>query len=931
MPSPDHASADPSRRKRRDFKAIAAAALSAADAIVHRWASDGKREGAEWVCLNPRRSDQRLGSFRVNLRTGSWADFATDDARGGDLVSFVAYVEGCGQLQAADLIAALLGIGQLETPPKQAKAPDASEWVRPVPPDAPSPPRTHHRHGMPSATWRYLGRDGGELFRVARFDKPEGGKEVLPLHLRRDARGLRWHWAAPPAPRPLYGLDRLSDRPGAPVLVCEGEKAADAAAELLPGFVAITSPGGAKAADKADWEPLRGRVVTIWPDADKPGEAYARAVRKLALAAGARSVAVLRLAALAGVRGSDLPPGFDAADALAEGWRAASCAALLADAGNHENGTSDTGCEPAKPPVPTQQGGRFELLEGASDAMRAGVYWIPQRDGSDGSPEWLCGPLRVVALARDGNSDRWGPVLRFRTPEGSERTWAMPAAWAAGDGREARESLLDKGLAMTTDSRRRARLLAYIMESGAARFARAADRTGWHGSAFLLPSGEVIGDEGGEPLILQGAAGDGARLATAGSLEEWTRQVAAPCAPHSRLVLAVSIAFGALLLGIAGQESGGVHLRGGSSVGKSSALALAASVFGCPAQASGYLRSWRATDNALEAVASHHSGLLLCLDELAELSPTAAAAAGYMLGNGQGKGRSRRDGSPRPPVTWSLLFFSAGEIGLSDLIAQTGARAMAGQEVRLIDLAADAGEGFGILSCAPKGSPGAFVERLKAAAMANHGHAARAFLCRVVGQLDRVREILASEIPGFVASVAGEEAAGQVRRVAARFGLIAAGGTLATRFGLTGWTDATALDAARRCFLEWLAARGTLGNSEPAAILRQVRAFIEAHGEARFSAHDRGEDDRAPRTMQRCGWRKKDEGGEGWDFLVFPEAFRRELVNGFDPREAARVLVHLGVLIPDSEGTATRQERLADGTRMRVYRISGKRLNAAEA
>ena len=53
-------------------------------------------------------------------------------------------------------------------------------------------------------------------------------------------------------PRPLYGLDRLAARPDAPVIVCEGEKAADAAERLFPEYVAVTSPNGAGSPHCAD-------------------------------------------------------------------------------------------------------------------------------------------------------------------------------------------------------------------------------------------------------------------------------------------------------------------------------------------------------------------------------------------------------------------------------------------------------------------------------------------------------------------------------------------------------------------------------------------------------------------------------------------------------------------------------------------------------
>jgi hypothetical protein len=92
-----------------DFRRIATAALASADAIVRRWLPDGRREGPEFVARNPRRNDHRRGSFKVNLRTGRWADFATDD-RGGDLISLAAFLFDLDQVTAARRVAEMLGI-----------------------------------------------------------------------------------------------------------------------------------------------------------------------------------------------------------------------------------------------------------------------------------------------------------------------------------------------------------------------------------------------------------------------------------------------------------------------------------------------------------------------------------------------------------------------------------------------------------------------------------------------------------------------------------------------------------------------------------------------------------------------------------------------------------------------------------------------------
>jgi hypothetical protein len=91
------------------FRRIAEAALGRADTIVRRWLPDGRREGAEWVCRNPTRDDRRRGSFKVNVKTGKWGDFATGN-RGADLVSLAAYLFKLSQAQAALKIADMIGV-----------------------------------------------------------------------------------------------------------------------------------------------------------------------------------------------------------------------------------------------------------------------------------------------------------------------------------------------------------------------------------------------------------------------------------------------------------------------------------------------------------------------------------------------------------------------------------------------------------------------------------------------------------------------------------------------------------------------------------------------------------------------------------------------------------------------------------------------------
>lgn len=160
--------------------------------------------------------------------------------------------------------------------------------------------------GMPTTTWMYRDAAGDEVGAVVRWDT-QAGKVIRPVS--RTAAG--WIIGAMPEPRPVYNLDHLAAAdPETVVYIVEGEKCADAATAC--GLLAVTSAGGAKAAGKTDWTPLAGYKVVVLPDHDVAGDGYAKDVSRLALAAGALSVKIARLANL----WPDMPVGGDIADYL---------------------------------------------------------------------------------------------------------------------------------------------------------------------------------------------------------------------------------------------------------------------------------------------------------------------------------------------------------------------------------------------------------------------------------------------------------------------------------------------------------------------------------------------------------------------------------------------------------------------------------------
>jgi P4 family phage/plasmid primase-like protien len=302
------------------IQAIAQASLAHAEGLLHEWLPDSKRQGCEWVARNPTRSDAHLGSFKINLNTGAWADFATDES-GGDLVSLYAYLNRLSQGQAALELAEQLGLADHpsrdEAKTKTQASADKTTWIPiiPVPIAAPPPPVIHYRHGQHSALWTYCNAQGAVLCHVARFDLKDG-KQILPLTWCRNAETgqAAWRWQALPEPRPLYNLDRLAALPAAIVIVCEGEKAADACSQLFPEprHITTTSLNGSQSPHKSDWSPLKSRTVWIWPDQDEPGYRYADTVTAL-LQGIAAEIKLLRFP-------GRHKTGWDAADALAEGW-----------------------------------------------------------------------------------------------------------------------------------------------------------------------------------------------------------------------------------------------------------------------------------------------------------------------------------------------------------------------------------------------------------------------------------------------------------------------------------------------------------------------------------------------------------------------------------------------------------------------------------
>ncbi|GAB4063965.1 hypothetical protein GCM10028812_00270 [Ancylobacter sonchi] len=421
----------------------------------------------------------------------------------------------------------------------------------------------------------------------------------------------------------------------------------------------------------------------------------------------------------------------------------------------------------------------------------------------------------------------------------------------------------------------------------------------------------------GERIILQTSGSVDHALREAGTLEGWQRDIARYAVGNSRLALALSTAFAAPLLYPTGSESGGFHFRGASSTGKSTALVVAGSAWG-GGGIRGYVRTWRATSNGLEGVAGMHCDCLLCLDEMGQVDGREAGQIAYMLANGVGKSRASRSGEARPAAEWRLLFLSSGELSLADKIAEDGRgrRAAAGQQVRIVDIPADAGAGMGMFeNLHGFANADAFARHLKVAASEHYGHPTRSFLGVLVDEFDAIAPAVKDHVDEFLRDNAPAGADGQISRVAARFGLVAAAGEMATAAGILPWPEGEATQAAARCLTDWLTQRGGIEPAEDVEAISAVRRFIELHGASRFEAMGElvpTDSQGAPieqRIPNRAGFRRRVDGG-GTEYLMLPEVWRTEVCAGLDAASVAKALIRRGYLAAGGDGKPQVKTRL---------------------
>ncbi|MCL6357255.1 DUF927 domain-containing protein [Pectobacterium parmentieri] len=538
-----------------------------------------------------------------------------------------------------------------------------------------------------------------------------------------------------------------------------------------------------------------------------------------------------------------------------------------------------------------------------------GVFWLtPKVDKDSGevinNESWLCSALNVVGIGRD-EKDQY-LILRWRAiGANADTAQAIPLA-DIGE-REGWRTLKNGGVNVTTKNSLRAILADWLQRSAVQEIWHIAHVTGWQCGAYIMPDGEVIGKPD-RPVLFNGRSSAAAGYTVKGTAESWRHSIARLVDGNYSMMTGIAAALAAPLIGLSGSDGFGIHFYEQSSAGKTTAANVSTSLYGNP----DLLRlTWYGTALGLANEAAAHNDGLMPLDEVGQgADPVSVAQAAYALFNGVGKLQGAKEGGNRDLKRWRTVAISTGEMDLETFIASVGRKTKAGQLVRLLNIPLSKAMRFHEHSNGKQ-----HADALKDAYQQHYGAAGRAWIKYLADHPQQAIEaVRAAEIRwrGLIPADYGE----QVHRVAARFAVMEA--ALSLGKVITGWDEQTCRDAIQHSFNAWVREFGT-GNKEHQQIIEQCEAFLNACGLSRFAPLPYDRTSLPIRDL--AGYRERGKHDDSpMVFYTFPAAFEDEIAKGFNTKQFAEILCGAGMLTPPTSGRGyQRKSPRIDGRQINVY------------
>lgn len=530
----------------------------------------------------------------------------------------------------------------------------------------------------------------------------------------------------------------------------------------------------------------------------------------------------------------------------------------------------------------------------------------------DNEKEYISNYFKVVALTKDIETEECGKLIEFRSMyDNKPMKIRILGNWLSKDGEIIRNRLTILGFRLSMNPRMRYKFNEYINMSEPKKFITYINRVGWYNKMFVLPGLVVGGEDDGVIYETESTQGS---VSQRGKPDEWIDNVSKYCKGNSRLVFAVSTGFASILMKVCDIDiNAGFHFVGTSSIGKTTCLKVAASVFG----SKDYIKSWRTTDNGLEGISTKHNDCLLILDEMGLVDSAKIGEIAYMLAGGSKKTRSDIYGEARDVKRWRLFLLSAGEIDLSTHMAESKKTTRAGQEVRLINIPAKPDiNSYGIFENIHGFINGSsFVNHLSDTSNRYYGTPIVEFIKHVIKDYENIRDRFKREYLSIKSVFLPEGSEEQDERVFKLFAFTGFAGELASEYGITGWNRHEALKAAVSCFNSWLEEKDGTGNQEVLAILDKVKLFFELYANSRFLNIYANE---KLNPLNAAGYKDFD------NYYVFPKIFKHEICKGFNHKTVVNILKQVGWIISDhNSGTLYTSKKIQNKT-YRVYTFSQK-------
>lgn len=512
-------------------------------------------------------------------------------------------------------------------------------------------------------------------------------------------------------------------------------------------------------------------------------------------------------------------------------------------------------------------------------------YSAELKEWIESEAQWLSDFVEVVGIGRSGNESFL--VLQWQ-PEGTSQKVIEALPMSDLGEREGWRRLKERGLNVTNKTGLRNELVDYLQNhrKGDRQLWTITHTTGWQNGAYILPSGEVIG-EPETPVLFRSQSASAAGYDTAGTLESWQSEIARYVADNPSMMLGVATALSAPLISLLNAESFGVHLFEDSSRGKTTVAKIANSLYGHP---EGIMLTWNATALGIINEAAARNDGFLAIDEIGQGTAKHAEQIAYTLFNGVGKIQGAKDGGNRELNRWQIVALSSGEKDLETLLSEKGIKVNAGQLIRLLNIPFEASKHYHGFATSK-----AHADHLNAATLSHYGVVGREWIRLLLNKR--------ADVAGYFATIKAKwlarppaDADPQVFRVATRFAILETALQLAQP--LTGWSEQQNAEAILHCFNQWINVFGFHSKKER-QVIEQVNGWLLRYG-SRFIEFPLNPNQREPNDS--AGYKLLvSEHNDKERYLVYPQVYLDDVIKGHSERQANEILFKAGMLERSNE------------------------------